>query len=372
MSVKIAFDVSPLSGGHAVRGVGAYTKRLVQALEQESKRAREQELKIDFVDFRHTTYNIQHTTYTVAHYPYFDLFFLTLPLRKPTKTIVTIHDVIPLVFPEHYPPGIKGKLKFQVQKFSLRSVDAVITDSQNSKKDIVKYLSYPEEKIFVVYLAPAAIFKPITNHQSLITISKKYHLPQEFILYVGDVNWNKNTPGLVKACEKVKIPLVIVGKQAAEKNFDRSHPENQDLVWLQEKYQSSIINHKQSLLLRNQSSIFLTGFVPEEDLVKIYNLATVYCQPSFYEGFGLPVLEAMACGCPTVVAKTSSLPEICGSVAIMVDPYREDDIAEGLDKVMQDQKTRDTLIKRGLVQVKKFSWGKTAKGVVDVYKKVLS
>ncbi len=355
MSVKIAFDSSPLTSGHAVRGIGAYTKNLVWWLEQEAKRAG-RDWKIDFVDL--TNHQSLITNYDLIHYPYFDLFSPTLPIKKITKTVVTIHDVIPLVFPQHYPPGLRGKVKFLIQKFSLRSVDAVITDSKNSQKDIIEYLGYPENKIHVIYLAPAAIFKPITDHQSLVTVGKKYNLPEKFVLYVGDVNWNKNVLGLAQACKKIGVPLVIVGKQAAQTNFDTGHIENRPLVQLIKQY-------------GKDHDILRLGFVDEGDLVKIYNLATVYCQPSFYEGFGLPVLEAMVCGCPVVAANTSSLPEICGEAAVMVDPDDYNDIAKGLDKVISDKGIRDMLIRKGLIQVKKFSWEKVAQETFKVYEKVV-
>jgi len=375
MSVKVAIDISPLKSSHAVRGVGSYTKNLVEALEQEGKRpacrrgrVKEQELKIDFIDFRDQQYNnLAIKQFDIVHYPFFDLFFLTLPLKKITKTIVTIHDVIPLVFPEHYPPGIKGKLKFQIQKFSLQGTSAVITDSENSKKDIVKYLSYPEEKIHVVYLAPGKEFKKLSREAGSCSageIRRKYNLPEKFVLYVGDVNWNKNIQGLIRAFAQLQqttdnigysIGLVLVGKAFKDEGLE----ETKEILQLIKK-------------LGLEERILRLGWVSEEDLVKIYNLAIVYCQPSFYEGFGLPVLEAMACGCPTVVAKTSSLPEICEEAAIMVNPENIDDIAKGLDKVIGDQKICDTIIKKGLDQAKKFSWEKTAKETINVYRKVAS
>lgn len=346
--MKVAIDISPLKSSHRFRGIGAYTKNLVKSLQSLKKR----DFELVLIEKDKIPQNCD-----LIHFPYFDLFFTTLPLIRKKKTIVTIHDTTPLVFPKHYPPGIKGKLRFQVQKMALRTVDGVITDSKNSKKDIVKYLGYSKEKIHVVYLAAADIFKPITNHQSLATVKHKYHLPNKFVLYVGDVNYNKNILGLVKACKLVKTPLVIVGKQAVEKKIDRSHPENRDLVWLQDYCKSSII---------------LTGFVPNKDLVALYNLATVYCQPSFYEGFGLPVLEAMACGTPVVTSKKASLPEITRKAAVLVDPYDINDIANGLTVAIEDEDLREDLIEKGLKQVKNFSWEKVANETYKVYQKVVA
>ncbi len=352
--MKVAIDIFPLKSAHQFRGVGSYTKRLVEAL---------QLIKLPNFSVQLIKQGKIPSNCNIVHYPYFDLFWLTLPIKKPKPRVVTIHDVIPLVFPQHFPPGIKGKIKFQIQKFSLKGVKAVITDSKNSKKDIANWLTYPKEKIYVVPLAPGKEFRPITNHQSLIATKKKYQLPDTFVLYVGDVNYNKNIPGLVKACKKIKVPLVIVGKQAVEKNIDRRHPENRDLVWLQTYCQSPVTSHQSPV-------VTLTGFVPDGDLVAIYNLATVYCQPSFYEGFGLPVLEAMACGCPVVAANTLSLSEICGKAAVMVNPYDINSIANGLEKVIRETKIRNTLKEKGLAWVKNFSWERAANQTIKVYQNV--
>ncbi len=357
MSVKVAIDISPIKTGHKVRGVGMYTQRLVETLQRIGE-LENQRIRIDPFDSSHEPSAMSHQRFDLIHYPYFDLFFLTLPLRKIAKTVVTVHDVTPLVFPEHYPPGIKGKIKFLIQKLSLQSVSAVITDSQNSKNDIFKYLNYPEDKIHVVYLAQGDGFKKLEIDNWQLVTRRKYSLPDTFVLYVGDVNWNKNVLGLVKACKKIKVPLVVVGKQAVQEDFDRWHIENQSLVQLIGLY-------------GKDPEIKRLGFVPEEDLVKIYNLATVYCQPSFYEGFGLPVLEAMACGCPVVVAKTSSLPEICGQAAVMVNPNDSNDIAWGLKKVLSDVKIKEMLIEKGITQSKKFSWKRTALQTLKVYEKMV-
>lgn len=339
--LKIAINTSPLKGAHAVRGVGSYTKNLVDALKKRND--------IKLVDLKENP--------DVVHYPYFDLFFLTLPFNKTYSTVVTIHDVIPLLYPEHYPKGIRGWIKFQIQKFSLKGVSAVIADSETSKKDILRFLDVPQEKVHTIHLAPANNFKPITNHRLLITARKKYQLPDSFVLYVGDVNYNKNVLGLVKACKVIKTPLVIVGKQAVEKDFDRSHPENQPLVQLIEQYGSDL-------------DILRVGFVSDKDLVAIYNLATVYCQPSFYEGFGLPVLEAMACGCPVVAGRTQALVEVAGDGAIFVDPKDYNEIAKGLQQLISNSQKRNKLIKKGLEHVKKFNWLKVAGETVKIYKNV--
>lgn len=345
--MKVLIDVSPLETVHQHRGIGAYTKSLVNAL-----KAREDENEYVFSRGEKLLKNVD-----LVHYPWFDLFQLTLPLEKPYPTVVTVHDVIPLLFPQQYPKGARGWLKFRVQKFSLNQARAVITDSENSKTDIVRTLSFPEKKIFVVPLAPASIFKKLKGSEWKDKVRKKYKLPEKFALYVGDVNWNKNVVGLVRAAKKAKIPLVIVGKQAASKDFDRTHPENQPLVELQELIDEDVI---------------LTGFVPESDLVEIYNLASLYAQPSFYEGFGLPPLEAMACLVPVVASKRASLPEVLGEAAVFVEPGDYNKIASGIRKVLNlSAEERERLIKKGQKQAAKYSWRKVADETVAVYHQAL-
>ncbi|PJE68881.1 hypothetical protein COU96_02790, partial [Candidatus Shapirobacteria bacterium CG10_big_fil_rev_8_21_14_0_10_38_14] len=202
-----------------------------------------------FIDQQLTINNQQ---FDIVHYPYFDLFWLTLPIKKPKPTVVTIHDVIPLVFPQHFPLGIKGKIKFKIQKFSLKGVKAVITDSKNSKKDIANWLAYPKEKIYVIPLAPGKEFRPITNRQSLVATKQKYQLPDTFVLYVGDVNYNKNIPGLIKAFDKLKTPfknlkLVLVGKAFEEQSL---------------KETEEILQLIKALNLNNQIKIL--GWVPNK------------------------------------------------------------------------------------------------------------
>lgn len=351
--MRVAIDVSPLKTGHKFRGIGFYTERLVEALKKFDK-------ENEYILTSHQSLVTSHQ-FDLIHYPYFDLFFLTLPIKKHAPVAVTIHDVIPLVFPEHYPKGLKGWCKLQRQKLSLKNVRVVITDSQNSKKDIVKYLGFSKDKIFVVPLAPGDEFKQLAiSHQLLVKTRRKYSLPERFILYVGDVNWNKNIPGLIKAFKTIErlnneaIKLVLVSKALEDKNL----PETKTILRLIKE-----------LGLNNRIKIL--GFVPTKDLVAIYNLAAVYCQPSFYEGFGLPVLEAMACGTPIVCSKTSSLLEVAGDAAIFVDPKDIKSISQGIKHVIENEEVKETFRKKSISRANQFSWKKTAEKTIGVYKKIL-
>jgi len=345
--VKVALDISPLKGGHRYRGIGAYTQNLSQAL----KKLKKKDFQLQLIANGFIPKDCD-----LIHHPFFDLFFQTLPLRKKKPTVVTIHDVIPLVFPQHFPIGIKGYLKLQIQKISLKGVKAVITDSENSRRDIFKYLKYPQEKIYVVPLAAGESFKLIKDKNPLLKIKQKFNLPERFILYVGDVNYNKNILGLVKAFAKINsqeldLKLVLVGKAFADKQLKET------------KQISQLVKR-----LKLAKKVIFLDWIAPEDLVAVYNLATVYCQPSFYEGFGLPVLEAMACGCPVVAAQTSSLPEICGQAAVMFNPRNTESMRKAIKKAMEKKME---LIQRGLKQAKKFSWAKTAQKTYEVYQKVV-
>ncbi len=334
---------------HRVRGTGVYIENLKKALERQDR----QHEYIFFTREQNLPENVD-----LVHYPYFEPFFLTLPLKKVAPTVVTVHDLIPLVFPEHFPAGIKGLLKWQIQKFSLRGCQGIITDSESSKNDIVRFTDFPKDKVQVVYLAPAPDFKKLEIGNWKLEIKQKYHLPDIFVLYVGDATWNKNLPKLIEAMKKINVPLVMVGKALAEEDFDRTNPWNQDLIKIHE-------------LCRNNQKILRPGFVPEEDLVGLYNLATVFAMPSLYEGFGLPVLEAMACGCPVVTSRAGSLAEVAGEAATFVDPDKGEEIADRLLKLLRlPNEERKKTVQKGLEQAKKFSWEKTAKETLAVYRKI--
>jgi glycosyltransferase involved in cell wall biosynthesis len=348
--MKIAIDISPLRTGHKVRGVGFYLEHLKNALVKYFPQN-------DYVFFERG--NKLPSDVGVIHFPYFEPFFLALPIYNKFKTVVTVHDLTPIVFPEAFPSGIKGKLKWQMQRFALKRANAVITDSESSKKDIIKHTGIKENKIHVVYLAAGENFQRLMiNDSGLMTIKKKFGLPEKFVLYVGDVTWNKNLPRLIDAIKETKLPLVMVGKSLVSENYDKNSPWNADLNRVGE-------------LTKGDSNIMKLGFVTSEELVQLYNLATVFVMPSLYEGFGLPILEAMASGCPVITSKEGSLEEVAGEAALYVDAYDMDSIAAGIKKVFEDQNLQKELSKKGLEQAKNFSWKKTAEKTLAVYESIL-
>lgn len=345
--MTIAIETSGLKTGYRTQGTGVYIASLLTNLKRYTP-------KNEYINFSRTQ-NIPKNV-DLVHYPYFNPFFLTLPLRKPFPTVVTVHDLIPLVFPKHFPIGIRGRLKWYIQRWSLMAASAVIADSKSSKKDIVRFTGIDSKKIHVVHLAPGEEFKEIKSSKLKVeNLRKKYNLPEKFVLYVGDILWSKNVPSLIRAIKKINLTLVMIGKQAASADFDENHPWNKDLV---------ILNREAEETQR----IVRLGFVSNEDLVAIYNLATLFIMPSFYEGFGLPVLEAMSCGCPVITTKKGSLPEIAENAAYYVDPDANS-MADGIGEVFFNSKLQKDLSNIGLIQSKKFSWEKTAEETVRVYEK---
>ena len=355
--IKVAIDISPTIDGNSVRGVGYYTDHLVKALQQEIKT--NPDYKNYQIDLITNIRDLRSKNYHLIHYPYFDPFKLTLP--KPVKkTIVTVHDLIPIQFKSHFPAGIKGTIKWLIQRHHLQKVSKIITVSNYSKQIISKIIHFPLSKIYSIYEGADDTFKPITNSQKLEEISKKYSLPKKFVLFVGDINWNKNIPNLVRSCLKLKYPLVIVGSAAVKKDVP-DHPWTKDIRWLQSKVSK----------LKKSQKIILTGFVPDEDLPVIYNLATVYCQPSFAEGFGLPLVQAMQSGCPVAYSQDTCLPEVMGDVGLSFNPRSVADISSCLKRYWNDSKLCQKQRLLGLKQAKQFKWSFTAKQTLAVYQTIV-
>ena len=344
--MKVAIDTTPLYTGHESRGIGAYTKNLVEEL----KRGR---WDFDFVFFENGNYSSEGD---LVHYPYFDLYFKTLPLKSEKPRIVTIHDVIPLVFPEHYPAGIRGRVNFFFQKIALKNVDAVICDSRTSKEDIANKLSFPKNKIHIVYLAVSSSFKKIDDQKFLNEVSNKYKLPKDFALYVGDVNWHKNIENMLKAIKISNIDLVMVGKALVDEKI----PQTREINGFIGK-------------LGLSKRITKTGFIEEDDLAAIYNLAKLTLLPSYYEGFGLPVLESMACGTPVVASNISSIPEISKDNIVFCDPADPQDIAKKIKEVLGFSSHKlDGLSQKLINESKKYSWHRAAVETANVYRSVMN
>ena len=269
-----------------------------------------------------------------------------------TKKIVTIHDVIPYVY-----PNTSTRLDWLIYRYwlplAVRRLDAVITDSQQSKADIAQYLPLPMEKITVIPCAANRHYRPldIVDVQPVLT---RHGIAGPYILYVGSIAARKNLPRLLEAYAQVRQwsthwRLVIVGAR---------------------QWKSSPV-YETVQRLNLGEHVYFTGYVEEADLPALYNGADLFVFPSLYEGFGLPVLEALACGTPVVTSKSSSLPEVAGDAALLVDPYNVEDIAHAMRRILADQALAQDLRARGLKRAAQFSWERTARETLAVYEQVL-
>lgn len=285
-----------------------------------------------------------------------------VPLIGQGRFVTTIHDVIPLVTPYFFdrrtnPPIITGALRL-LAWISLAVVTRksrwIITDSESSRRDIARLFPWVRGKITVIYVGADPRYRRVdTNLVSRVLA--RYALPSRFIVFVGGLGQRKNVGGLLRAyallVHTLPTPpaLVVVGRHNALYNR------------LQQTAQS----------LRVADRVHFPGFVPTEDMPALLSAADLLVYPSFYEGFGLPVLEAMACGCPVVCSDTSALPEVGADAVLYCDPARPEDIAEKIYQVLADSTLRGLLIAKGLRRANEFSMERMAAEVLKVYQKVL-
>jgi len=329
--------------------VGVYAKKLIEALKAYNS-------KHSFSFFDSTSEAVPNAD--ILHYPFFDPFFLTLPLLSPKCTVVTVHDLIPLTYPEHFKRGFRGTIKWMMQKYSLERKQGIITDSISSKNDIVHVTRFEEDRVFVVPLAPSLEVIKEGEDQKISERSQKDFV--NYFLAVGDVNWNKNIPGLLKAFAQVKktesepLKLILVGKAYLQEEL----PEVREIY--------SIIH---ALGIKNE--VQMTGYIPDHVLIQTYKNALALIAPSYAEGFGFTVLDAMAIGCPVVCANASSLKEIAGP-SLLVDPYSADSIAQAMIRIIHmNSLDRRKQIKEGRTWSNQFTWREVAKKTIDAYEKIL-
>ncbi len=275
-------------------------------------------------------------------------------LNRNIKKILTIHDLIPLLFPKTYSRDTSFLWNSSLKLIKNR-IDHVIAVSQKTKDDCIKYFDIPDEKVTIIPNAVNARYKPIKNIEEVKNnLKMSYKLTDPFILFTGRIEARKNVPVLIKALYKLKKmglkhKLVVVGGRG----------------W---KYEETIGEIER---LNLQESVIFPGYVPDEDLVKLYNAADLFVYPSLYEGFGLPPLEAMACGTPVITSNTSSLPEVVGNAGIMVNPKDVNGLAESMHRVLTDNVLKEDLSKKSLERSKKFSWEKSANETWKVYESIL-
>jgi len=280
----------------------------------------------------------------ILHLP---VYFDNIPYLKNGRNILTVHDLVPLFDPDISMNGLPEY--FDRLKNEINNIDMFIAVSENTRRDIIKLLGVPENKTRVVYEAADRRYKPVKDTSK---IKKQYGL-NNFILFVGTLEPRKNIRNLIMAFSKLdrkNYQLVVAGKKG----------------W---KYEEIFqIVESQGL----KEKIKFLDYVPDGELPELYSAADLFVYPSFYEGFGLPPLEAMACGTPVIVSNRSSLPEVVGDAGLMVDPDDVEDIARAMEKILAQPSLRRELSKKGLRQAKRFSWKRCARETIAVYKEVYS
>ena len=356
--MRIAIDTQTKLGQKT--GFGFYVKNLVEALEKVD--SSDEYLKISpegekdfstpqrlFWDQFSFPRKARKAKVDLLHQPCF-----SAPLFYKGKIVVTCHDLISIFFPENLP--LASRLFYsRWMPYSYRKADLIIAISENTKRDIMSLLKIPKEKIRVIHSAASKDFKPIKSKVRLENVQKKYKTGKKYFIDVGTIEPRKNLPFLVRAYalavkEGVDENLVITGKKG----------------W----YYEDLFRLVDELNLENK--VIFTGYVDEKDLPSLYSGATAFVFPSIYEGFGLPPLEAMACGVPVISSNTSSLPEVVDNAGILLPPEDESLWAKNLVKISKDHGLSLTLSQLGLRQAKKFSWEETAKKTSLVYKELFN
>jgi glycosyltransferase involved in cell wall biosynthesis len=283
---------------------------------------------------------------TLFHAPHY-----VLPPLVRCKSVVTIHDCIHLMFPQYLPSRMALSYARTSIGLAARRATRVMTVSESSKRDILRFVDTQPDKIDVIYNAYDERFGVEPREEDVVRVRERFQLHDEFVLYAGNVKPHKNVERLIQAFHLVRqrgldhLKLVIIGDEVSRYAALRRAVHKHQL-------------HKYVRFL---------GYLPEETLAVMYRLAGVFVFPSLYEGFGLPPLEAMASGTPVVTSNVSSLPEVAGDAAVLVDPYDPAAIADGIATVLTDERVRRDLRAKGLARARQFSWESSVRRVRDIY-----
>ena len=271
-----------------------------------------------------------------------------LPLIHPRRSVVTIHDLGYLHYPQAHTRWAKWYLQWATA-YNARVAAHVIADSESTKHDLLEHCGIAPGKVSVAYPGYDPVFAPVRDDARLAAMRDRYHIPATCAVFVGTLQPRKNLASLLEALSVLSgqgraVHLVIAGKKG----------------WLYEPLFSRV----RELGLENQ--VHFVGYVPQEDLPALISGASVFVLPSLYEGFGLPVLEAMACGTPVVCSNVSSLPEVAGDAALLVDPHDTGQLAQALSRVLDDAELGRELAQRGLRRASRFSWEHCAEEILRV------
>ena len=272
------------------------------------------------------------------------------------KYVVTVHDVIPLILPETFTPRHRLVVRLALARVR-RKADLVVVPSHAVKRDVVRRVGLPENRVVVTHEGCEPRFRPVRSAAARRDVAARYGLPPRYVLAVGTLEPRKNLTTLLEAFARLRrdgevdadLRLVLAGARG----------------WLDEPIFATV----RSLGL--EDAVRFTGFVDDADLPAVYSGAALFVFPSLHEGFGLPLLEAMACGVPVVTSNISSMPEVAGDAAVLVDPRDADGLAAAIARLLRDEALRDRLREAGIARARQFSWETTARRTLDAYASVV-
>ena len=278
----------------------------------------------------------------------------SFPFIHECPVVTTVHDMTYFIYPEKHLWLKKYYFKFFI-RYACRNSDRILAVSHSTKKDLLKYVKCDPDLISVTPLGVDHEFKPVVDQSILEGVKQKYNLPEQFILFVGLIEPRKNVGLLIEAFAKViqnlniKSHLVIAGRWGWESK--------------------SILELVKQLNF--EEKVHFPGYIEQDDLPALYSLAELFVYPSLYEGFGLPVLEAMACGTPVITTNTSSMPEFVGDSGVLVQPGNLDALVLAMQDLLGNPDLRNALKIKSIEQASMFSWAKTAESTINAYRKVL-
>lgn len=373
---RVLVDGTPLDTEHRFRGVGSYVKGLLKGFEEigyvsqvlrQSRRNAlpgrivdatlssalivrpvRPRLRLDWVwnelclgrEVGTLSANLYHATDPAG-----------IPISGRFKTVATVYDLIPLAFP-HFLGGLSldRRIGYRASLRRLRQADHLIAISEFTKRDVVSRLSIDPERITAVPLAVDLGAFAGSGKDAVERVRKRHGLPEKYVLYAGSLEAHKRVPLIIEAAARAKVPLVIVGRH--------SHGQRRQLAEIVERLSAG-------------PYVRYLGYVSGEDLPVLYENARAFVFPSVYEGFGLPVLEAMAARCPVITTSAASIPEVAEGAALLLPPDDLEALVEALSEIFQDDEMRSGLIEAGAARVRDFTWEKTARRTIEVYERVL-
>lgn len=368
--MRIAFDGTTLTPGRT--GVGYYTEHLLQHLAREVEKSGDELVVISNQPIetaeplpRHVRVHdrrrfplrigwmqtlaaraLDDVQADVAHFTNG-----MLPRRSPVATVVTIHDMSLRLYPQCHPLR-RRVINRPLLAVAARRADAIVTVSHSARRDLLRLHRIDSRRVTVVHEAAGPAFAPISDPALLRLVRARYGLPERFVLYVGTIEPRKNLPRLMEAFAAARAAgmpheLVCAGPYGWSSRDLSTRIEQLDLTRV----------------------VHFVGYVPTADLPVIYNLSELFVFPSLYEGFGLPVVEAMACGTPVITSRSSSLGEIASGAALTIDPEDTGALADALDRLARSASLRAELTAQGLARARTFSWQRTAREMLAVYAK---